>query len=69
VSILAAAEEAGAFVTSSCEEGTCGSCETAVLAGIPEHRDSVLNAQQRAAGDTMMICVSRCAGGKLVLDL
>ncbi|WP_428339009.1 PDR/VanB family oxidoreductase [Mycobacterium sp.] len=69
VSILAAAEEAGAFVTSSCEEGTCGSCETAVLSGTPEHRDSVLNAQQRAAGDTMMICVSRCAGGKLVLDL
>lgn len=68
-SILAVAEEAGAFITSSCEEGTCGSCETPVLSGEPDHRDSVLNAGQRAAGDTMMICVSRARGDRLVLDL
>jgi ferredoxin-NADP reductase len=68
-SILEVAEEAGAFVTSSCEEGTCGSCETAVLGGEPDHRDSVLDKEQRALNDTMMICVSRCLGAKLVLDL
>jgi ferredoxin-NADP reductase len=68
-SILAVAEAAGAFVTSSCEEGTCGSCETAVLAGEPDHRDSVLNTQQRAKCDSMMICVSRARGDRLVLDL
>jgi ferredoxin-NADP reductase len=70
VSILSAAEQAGALVTSSCEEGTCGSCQTTVLAGKPLHRDWVLGAPERASGDTMMICVSRSEDdGKLVLDL
>jgi hypothetical protein len=40
-----------------------------VLAGQPEHRDSVLSAEERLAGDTMMTCVSRCRGSRLVLDL
>lgn len=26
---------------SSCSEGTCGTCETAVLGGVPDHRDAV----------------------------
>jgi ferredoxin-NADP reductase len=69
VSILSVAEDAGAMVTSSCQEGTCGSCQTTVLDGTPLHRDSVLNAQERAEGDTMMICVSRSQSSKLVLDL
>jgi ferredoxin-NADP reductase len=68
-SVLDVAEEAGAFVISSCTEGTCGSCETTVLDGIPDHRDSVLDAEAREANDSMMICVSRCRGPKLVLDL
>lgn len=59
VPILRAVEEAGVPVLSSCREGTCGTCETPVLAGVPEHRDSLLSAQDRAAGDTMLICVSR----------
>ena len=54
---------------SSCEEGICGSCETAVLAGEIDHRDSLLTDDERAAGDTMLICVSRARGGRLVLDL
>ena len=68
-SILGVAEDAGAFVTSSCEEGTCGSCETKILSGVPYHRDSILSSEDRAANDTMMICVSRCKGARLVLDL
>lgn len=48
-------------VPCSCEEGCCGSCETPVLAGIPDHRDSVIGLQERAAATTMMICVSRAA--------
>jgi ferredoxin-NADP reductase len=68
-SILEIAEEAGAFVTSSCEEGTCGSCETGILDGVPDHRDSVLGAAEAQSGETMMICVSRCRGRRLVLDL
>ncbi|HVU93328.1 MAG TPA: cytochrome P450 [Jatrophihabitans sp.] len=52
-----------------CEKGYCGACETRVLAGTPEHRDSVLTEEERAAGRTMMICVGRCSSDKLVLDL
>lgn len=68
-SILGAVEAAGVRVLSSCTEGTCGTCETGVLAGMPEHRDTVLTPAERAAGEVMMICVSRSLGPKLVLDL
>ncbi|WP_226351720.1 PDR/VanB family oxidoreductase [Pseudonocardia sp. ICBG601] len=68
-SLLTAAERAGAPVLQSCREGTCGTCETAVLDGEPEHRDSVLDETDRAAGAVMMICVSRARGTRLVLDL
>jgi ferredoxin-NADP reductase len=68
-SVLEVVEAAGIVVLSSCREGTCGTCETGVLAGTPDHRDSVLSAQDQAAGDAMMICVSRCLGERLVLDL
>ncbi|GGV11812.1 iron-sulfur protein [Streptomyces litmocidini] len=56
-------------VAYSCEEGWCGTCETKVLAGTPEHHDSVLGEDEKASGTTMMICVGRSRGGRLVLDL
>jgi ferredoxin-NADP reductase len=68
-SILDVVEEQGALVVSSCRKGTCGTCETPVLDGEIEHRDSVLTPDDREAGTTMMICVSRAAGPHLVLDL
>jgi len=68
-SVLDVVEEAGIGVLSSCAEGTCGTCETGVLSGLPDHRDSVLTEEERAAGDCMMICVSRSCTGRLVLDL
>ncbi|WP_329468007.1 PDR/VanB family oxidoreductase [Streptomyces sp. NBC_01431] len=68
-SVLNALREAGVAVLASCEEGTCGTCETTVLEGTPEHRDSLLTQEERAAGDLMLICVSRCRGPRLVLDL
>lgn len=68
-SILDVAEEFGVQVLSSCQEGTCGTCETAVLSGVPDHRDSVLTDEEQAANDTMMICVSRSCSRRLVLDL
>ena len=68
-SILDVVEEAGVGVLSSCAEGTCGTCETAVLSGLPDHRDSVLTEEERRAGDCMMICVSRSCTARLVLDL
>ncbi|GII23055.1 PDR/VanB family oxidoreductase [Planosporangium mesophilum] len=69
LSILEAVENAGVNVLSSCTEGICGTCETPVLEGEPDHRDSLLTEDERAANDTMMICVSRCRGARLVLDL
>jgi ferredoxin-NADP reductase len=67
-SILEAAEQAGIDVPFSCREGVCGSCETPVLSGHPDHRDSVLTAAEHDAVRTMMICVSR-PNGPLVLAL
>jgi cytochrome P450/ferredoxin-NADP reductase len=52
-----------------CEKGYCGACETSVISGVPEHRDSVLTEAERAAGASMMICVGRCHSEELVLDL
>ncbi|MFI6090266.1 PDR/VanB family oxidoreductase [Streptomyces sp. NPDC051218] len=68
-SVLQAAEAAGLSVNSSCQEGICGSCETRVLDGTPDHRDFLLSEAEHAANASMMICVSRCASGRLVLDL
>ncbi|QXJ23871.1 oxidoreductase [Actinomadura graeca] len=68
-SILEVVEEAGVHVLTSCREGTCGTCETTVLAGTVDHRDSLLTPGERAAHDTMFVCVSRATGSKLVLDL
>jgi ferredoxin-NADP reductase len=68
-SVLQVIEDAGVSVLSSCRQGTCGTCETGVLDGVPDHRDSLLTDDERAAGDVMFICVSRCRSGRLVLDL
>lgn len=68
-SVLETVRAAGVDVLYSCTEGTCGTCETDVIEGVPEHRDSLLTEDERAAGETMMICVSRCRGERLVLDL
>lgn len=68
-SVLDTVRAAGVEVLYSCTEGTCGTCETDVLEGTPDHRDSVLTDEEREAGGTMLICVSRCLGKRLVLDL
>jgi ferredoxin-NADP reductase len=68
-SVLEVVEEAGMSVLSSCQEGTCGTCETPVLDGVVDHRDSLLTLDEQAANDTMFICVSRAACPRLVLEL
>lgn len=70
-SILETVRDAGITILSSCEEGTCGTCETGVLEGTVDHRDSILTASERDANDVMYVCVSRAAAGcpKLVLEL
>jgi ferredoxin-NADP reductase len=69
VSVLDAISRAGVDVLSSCRQGTCGTCETTVLDGRPDHRDSLLDDDERATGDCMYICVSRSCTERLVLDL
>src|SRR5699024_5515137 len=68
-SILEVVREGGVDIESSCEEGTCGTCETEVLDGEPDHRDSVLSDVEREMGEQTMICVSRACDRQLVLDL
>lgn len=61
--------EINADVPWSCEEGICGSCETKVLEGVPDHRDMVLTDAERATNKVMMVCVSGCKSERLVLDI
>lgn len=67
-SILGAMRREGVDVPSSCEEGTCGTCETRVLAGIPDHRDGVLTPLEQETNEYMMVCVSRALTAELELD-
>ncbi len=68
-SVVDVLDEAGVTVLTSCGEGTCGTCETTVLDGLPDHRDSVLTEAEQARNDCMMVCVSRSCTARLVLDL
>ena len=67
--VLDAVNRAGTNVLSTCREGTCGTCEVRVLAGVPEHRDSVLSPEERATNQYVMTCVSRSLTPSLTLDL
>ncbi len=53
----------------SCTEGVCGTCETRVLEGVPDHRDLILTEAERASNKTILICCSGSKSDKLVLDL
>lgn len=68
-SVLDVLEGAGVSIDWSCQDGTCGTCETPVLEGDVDHRDSLLTPAEQAANDKMYVCVSRAACPKLVLDL
>lgn len=67
--ILEVLRENGVEVEYSCREGMCGMCMTEVLEGEPDHRDDFLDEGVKRDGDLMMICVSRCKGKLLVLNL
>ena len=68
-SILRALSDAGISAPHSCEQGICGVCETRVLDGVPDHRDSLLSEQERQANNVIMICCSRSVSPSLTLDL
>jgi ferredoxin-NADP reductase len=68
-SVLEALRDSGVEVNSFCEEGVCGTCETRMIEGEADHRDSILTDREKAANKTMMICCSRAKSARLVLDL
>jgi ferredoxin-NADP reductase len=51
----------------SCEQGFCGTCQQRVVEGEVEHRDELLTDAER--DDSMLICVSRARGERIVLDM
>jgi ferredoxin-NADP reductase len=66
-SALAALRALGVEVDASCEGGICGACRVRWLEGPPIHRDRVLLPAERERD--VMVCVSSCAGPRLVVDL
>lgn len=68
-SIMDVLEANGVTVAHSCREGVCGTCETVVLEGEPDHMDNVLSPRERASNKLIMICCSGAKSGRLVLDI
>jgi vanillate O-demethylase ferredoxin subunit len=67
--ILDALLDAGITANYACAEGVCGTCETRVIEGIPDHRDLFLSKEEQAENKTIMICCSGSKSSTLVLDL
>jgi vanillate O-demethylase ferredoxin subunit len=59
----------GVDVAFSCSDGICGTCETKVIAGLPDHRDNFLSDEEKAENGKIMICCSRSKSPVLTLDL
>lgn len=67
-SILAVLKAEGVKVKTLCTQGRCGTCRVTYLAGKVEHRDDVLDDEERET--VLQVCVSRALPGEtLVLDL
>lgn len=68
--ILETLEAAGVAVQAVCRQGWCGTCRTGLLSGAADHRDEVLDDDEKADNTAIQICVSRALDGeRLVLDL
>lgn len=59
----------GIAVRMSCQSGVCGTCVTKVIDGMPDHRDHVQTATEKAANRTITVCCSRSKTRRLVLDI
>ena len=69
ISILDVLRTNGINMPSSCESGACGTCRCGVIEGEIDHQDVYLTDSEKAAGDAMMICVSRAKSDRLILDI
>lgn len=65
--ILQVLRSGGVEVPSSCEAGVCGTCRVRYLEGLPDHRDFVLDDNDRAR--EVLVCCGRANSPVLVLDL
>jgi ferredoxin-NADP reductase len=66
-SMLAALQESGIMVPTSCCGGICGTCKVGWLEGRPIHRDRILSPYERER--YVMVCVAGSDSDRLVLDL
>jgi vanillate O-demethylase ferredoxin subunit len=66
-SIVEVLREHGIDVETSCESGLCGTCRTRYLEGLPEHRDYVLDDEEKK--QYVLICCARARSPLIVLDL
>ncbi len=57
----------GIDIETSCESGLCGTCITRYKSGDVDHRDMVLDDDEK--GEFLTVCCSRSKGKLLVLDL
>ncbi|WP_018987048.1 PDR/VanB family oxidoreductase [Methylophilus methylotrophus] len=71
MSMLEAIEEAGVAADSLCRGGVCGRCELTVLEtdGGIQHHDHYLSDSEKVSCRSIMPCVSRTKGKRLVVDL
>ncbi len=68
-SVLEVLTKAGIDVPYSCEQGICGTCVTAVVDGIPEHRDHYLTEQEKACNREFLPCCSRSRTPSLTIEI
>jgi vanillate O-demethylase ferredoxin subunit len=69
MTILEVLRKAGIEVPSSCESGVCGTCLTAILQGVPEHRDLWQTDEEKANNKQITVCCSRARTPELILDI
>ncbi len=67
--LLDALLDANVPVAYACSSGICGTCQTGVISGVPDHRDEFLSDEEKRLGKTMIICCSGSKSPELVLDL
>ena len=56
-------------ISTSCEQGACGTCIIDVLEGEPDHQDVYLREFEKTSQKKIISCVSRAKSKRLVLDI
>ena len=67
--ILDVLNKNGQNIPFMCSEGICGTCIVDVLEGEPDHRDMVLDDDEKESNELITVCCSRSKSKRLKLDL